>query len=135
MLRFLKFTAVTVPMFLLDLLILVLLTKYAHMHYVLAAGIAFTIATTLNYILSRHFVFTETTRSISLGYIYFLGIAGAGLLTVTTSMWVLVGLLHFNYIASRLLIAAVEGMWNYLMNFYFNFQVDEEHQVMHQPHP
>ncbi|MBA3788884.1 GtrA family protein [Patescibacteria group bacterium] len=121
--RFLRYVAVTLPTFLLDLGLLVLLTQVFSVNYVLATGIAFIVATTANYFLSRRFVFMGSHRSFSLGYVYFLTIALVGLFTVTSSIWVLVGLLHFNYILSRLLIAFVEGMWNYLMNLYLNFKV------------
>ena len=121
--RFFKYAAVTLPTFLFDLGILVTLTQVFHVQYVLAAGTAFVIATSLNYVLSRRFVFLGTHRSLSLGYVYFFMIAGAGLLTVTTGMYVFVGLLHFNYIVSRVGIALVEGVWNYLMNLYVNFRV------------
>ena len=123
MTRFIKYVAVTVPAFLFDLGLLVLFVQVLQVQYVLAAGSAFVIATTANYLFSRHFVFAGSSRSTSLGYAYFLIIAGMGLLMVTVSLWVLVGLMHFNYLVARIGIALVEGMWNYLMNLYFNFRI------------
>lgn len=121
--RLLKYIAVTLPTFLFDLGLLALLVQSFHVQYVFAAGIAFIVATTANYLLSRHFVFLRSERSMALGYLYFLAIAGTGLLMVTVSIWVLVHILLFNYLVSRVLIALVEGTWNYLMNLYFNFRV------------
>ncbi|MDB5195328.1 MAG: GtrA family protein [Parcubacteria group bacterium] len=123
MARLLKYIAVTLPTFLFDLGLLTLLVQIFHVQYVLAAGFAFIVATTTNYVLSRHFVFIGSERSLGLGYVYFLIIAGVGLLMVTVSIWILVQVFLLNYLVSRILIALVEGSWNYLMNLYLNFRV------------
>ncbi len=123
LIRFFKYTSVGVSTFLFDLGLLYILTDTLHIYYVLSAALAFIIAVSCNYFISRKLVFKGTLRSAHAGYLIFLLIAGVGLATVTGLMYVFVTLLGMNYLLSRVLIAAVVGIWNYLMNLYVNFKV------------
>jgi len=121
--RFLKYSSVGVSTFLFDLFLLYLLIDHVKLYYPIATAAAFGIAVSINYVLSRHFVFKGTLRSAHAGYGIFILIASAGLFAVTGLMVVFVEVLHMNYIPSRIIIAAMVGMWNYLMNLYVNFKV------------
>jgi len=121
--RFVQYTLVGMSTFALDLFLLFILTDLLRIHYVLSAGLAFLIAISINYFLSRRFVFAGTLRSIHAGYTIFLAISGAGLLLVVVLMYVAVDILNINYLLSRVLIAGIVGIWNYLMNLYVNFKV------------
>ena len=125
--RFLKYSTVGASTFVLDLLLLYVFTDLWGIGYVLAAGVAFVIAVSINYFLSRRFVFKQTTRNHQTGYINFLGIALGGMLLVMGGMYVCVSLLELNYLLSRIAIAAVTGFWNYLLNLFVNFQVAGKH--------
>lgn len=125
--RFLKYSAVGVSTFIFDLLLLFFLTDYVGINYVVAAGGAFVVAVSINYMVSRTYVFKGTERSLHSGYGYFLAIAGIGLLFVMGSMYVLVEVLALHYLLSRVCIAAITGMFNYLTNLYFNFKVVGKH--------
>ncbi len=125
--RFVKYSSVGVATFLFDLVLLYLLTDFLHVQYVISAGIAFTIAVSINYLLSRRFVFHGTLRSVHAGYAIFLLIAGTGLVVVMGMMYVLVDIAGINYLISRVLIAGIVGVWNYLMNLYVNFRVAGSH--------
>ncbi len=118
--RFLKYSAVGVSTFAFDLVLLFVLTDFLHIQYIVSTGIAFILAVSVNYFLSRALVFKGTLRSVHAGYAIFIIIAASGLLIVTGSMFVLVGL---NYLVSRVLIAGIVGVWNYLLNLYVNFKV------------
>lgn len=125
--RFFKYLAVGVSTFILDLLLLYILTDYFLINYLISTAVAFVIAVSINYYFSRKFVFTKTLRSIHHGYYAFLCISGAGLLFVVLLMAFFVELLSFNYLISRIVVAAFVGMWNYLMNLYVNFKVAGSH--------
>ncbi len=125
--RFLKYSTVGASTFVLDLLLLYVFTDLWGIGYVLAAGVAFVIAVSINYFLSRRFVFKQTTRNHQTGYTNFLGIALGGMLLVMGGMYVCVSLLELNYLLSRIAIAAVTGFWNYLLNLFVNFQVAGKH--------
>jgi putative flippase GtrA len=125
--RLLKYSSVGVSTFLFDLLLLYLLIDYAKIFYPVATAMAFGIAVSINYILSRRFVFQGTLRSIHSGYGIFIAIASVGLVAVTGLMMVFVEVLHMNYIPARIIIAGIVGLWNYLMNLYVNFKVAGKH--------
>src|SRR3989344_658256 len=121
--RFLKYSLVGISTFAFDLFLLLVFTEFFSWHYLIAAGAAFLIAVSVNYVLSRQFVFIGTSRSVSEGYVLFLIIAGTGLAAVTFFMFIFVDILHWNYLFSRIAIAGIVGIWGYLMNFYFNFKL------------
>lgn len=121
--RFGKSFGVGLVTFALDLALLSLFIDVFHLYYVVAAGVAFVIATSLNYVISRRYVFTGSERGVRSGYLLFLLIGGVGVLIITTLMYVLVDVFTFHYLISRILIAGVVGWWNYLMNLHVNFKV------------
>ncbi|MCA9365977.1 GtrA family protein [Candidatus Kaiserbacteria bacterium] len=125
--RFIKYTFVGTATFALDLLLLVFLTDYFKVPYLPAAGVSFLIAVSLNYVLSRRYVFRGSLRSTGSGYLNFLSIAVLGLLIVLAGMYVLVSLLGLPLLPSRLIVAAVTGFWNYLLNLFVNFKVAGKH--------
>lgn len=112
-----------VSTFLLDLFLLFLFTDFFGWQYIFSAGVAFIIAVSINYFVSRRFVFRGILRRAGAGYGIFLVIAGAGLVAVTTLMALFVGVFGWHYLISRILIAGIVGFWNYLMNLYVNFKV------------
>lgn len=120
--RFGKYTLVGTVIFVLDLGLLFLLVDTFLIPPVFAAGLAFIVAVSLNYFVSRKFVFSKTRREVKIGYLTFLLIAGVGLLLVTGGMYVLLHL-GVQYLLARVIIATVTGFWNYMMNLYVNFNV------------
>jgi len=125
--RFLKYSFIGSSTFILDLSILYILTDIFLINYLTSTSIAFIIAVSINYYLSKNFVFTKTTRKTDHGYYYFLIIAGTGLIFVIILMKFFVEILLLNYLLSRILVAGIVGMWNYLINLYFNFKVTGIH--------
>ena len=111
----------------LDLVLLFIFIDYMSLHPVVAAGIAFLMAVSLNYVVSRRYVFSKTQRDVKTGYVNFLIIVGIGLGVVTGGMYILVSVLGFNYLISRIAVALCTGMWNYIMNLYLNFKVVGKH--------
>jgi putative flippase GtrA len=121
--RFLKYASVGGSTFVFDLFLLYLLIDYFNIYYVLATAMAFGVAVSINYFLSRRFVFKGTLRSVHEGYGIFILIALVGLGTVTGLMILFVEVFHLHYLTARIIIAGIVGMWNYLMNLYVNFKV------------
>ena len=125
--RFLKYSLIGGSTFAFDLLLLSILTELLYVNPVLASGAAFLVAVSINYWISRTFVFKGTGRDTASGYVYFLMIAGTGLAFVMGTMFVLVSVLGFHPLLSRVCVAAVTGFWNYLINLYFNFKMAGKH--------
>ena len=121
--RFFRYLSVGLSTFLLDLFLLWFLIEIFLWHYLFSTGLAFFIAVSLNYFLSRRYVFPETFRSFRRGYVYFLSIAFSGMLFVLALMFFLVEYFQLAPFVSRIAVASVVGFWNYLMNLYVNFKV------------
>lgn len=121
--RFFKYSFVGVSTFLLDLFLLFLFTDFFDIHYLVSVAIAFSISVTVQYFISRHYVFKGTLRSVHEGYIIFLLIMGGGLALITFLMYVLVDVFLWHYLAARVITASFTGIINYLMNLYVNFRV------------
>ena len=125
--RFLKYFLVGFSTFLFDLLLLYIFTDVFHVNYLLSVGIAYFIAVSINYYVSRKFVFSKTLERVDKGYINFILIGSAGLLFVVLLMVFFVETLKIEYVISRIIVAGVVGFWNYLMNLYVNFKVSGKH--------
>jgi putative flippase GtrA len=125
--RFFKYALVGGSTFAFDLVLLFVLVDYFKMNEVVAAGVAFVIAVSINYLISRTFVFKGTKQGLKTGYINFIIIALIGLLIVTSGMYLMTVVLQWNYLASRVIVAGFTGCWNYLMNLFVNFKVAGKH--------
>jgi len=121
--RFLRYALVGVSTLSLDLLVLAGLTNLLHVPYYVATPIGFLVGVSVNYFISRRFVFGGTERPIHHGYAYFILMAGAGALLITGAVTLLVTYVHLHFLVARILVAGVVGIGNYLGNLYFNFKV------------
>lgn len=126
--RFLRYTLVGGSTFLFDLLLLFAATTYAGVPYYLATPGAFLVAVSLNYLISRHFVFRGTTRRHRVGYSVFIGVAVLGALGTTLGVTLFVTYAGLHFLVARVLTSLVVGMGNYLFNLFFNFKVVGLHQ-------
>src|SRR3989339_343452 len=125
--RFVRYVAVGTSTFGLDLALLAFFVQVVHLQYLFATGISFLIAVSLNYVLSRKWVFSRTSRTYERGYVNFLLIAVFGLFLVVSLMAVAVEYFFFSYIIALVLVACVVGMLNYLLNLYWNFNIAGKH--------
>ena len=126
--RFAKYTLISSTAFGFDLLLLFILVDVFSQNQVIAAGIAFVIATSIQYFIVRRIVFPETQQTIARTYVAFLTIGTTGLLVIMGLMYIMTTILEWNYLVSRIGIAGFVGMWNYLMNLYINFKVAGIHK-------
>lgn len=125
--RFLKYSVVGVATLSFDLLLLAALTQLLSIPYTISTPLAFLVAVSINYAISRTFVFRGTERTVHRGYIYFLCIAGAGAFVVTAGVYLLVTYAHLYYLVARIAIAGFVGIANYLTNLHWNFRVAGKH--------
>ena len=125
--RFLRYTSVGVGTFTFVLDLLFVFIDFFKMQYLVATAVAFVIAVSINFALSRSVAFRETERSIPVSYIGFLGIGTVALFVIMFSMYVAVDVFAFNYFVSRILIAIIVGFCNYLFNLYQTFNVAGRH--------
>jgi putative flippase GtrA len=125
--RFFKYSSVGVSTFLLDLLMLYIFVSFFQINYIIATGLAFLVAVSINYIVSRKLVFNKTETFFTKGYIKFITIATIGVTLTLGGMYILVTIVGIYYLLARCFISALVGMGNYLFNLYYNFKVVGEH--------
>jgi putative flippase GtrA len=125
--RFSKYSVVGASTFVFDLALLFLLVDVFLVEQVIAAGVAFFIAISINYYISRQYVFKHSHRSLQSSYANFILIASVGVALVTGGMYIMTHLLAWNYLIARIIVAGMTGIWNYLMNLYVNFKVAGKH--------
>lgn len=121
--RLFKYALVGGSTFAFDLVILYAMTDLAGIPYYVSTPLAFVIAVSINYFVSRKFVFKGTQRHIHHGYAYFLGVAILGGLLISGAVAGLVTLFALHYLVARTLVACVVGLGNYLFNLHINFKV------------
>ncbi len=127
LIRFLKYVIVGVSTFIFDLALLYIFIDILLWNYVIATGVAFAIAISVNYFFSRRYVFKETSRSFYTGYVAFMVIASMGIGIAMLGMALMVEKFYFHLLDSRIIIAGVVGIWNYLMNLYVNLKIVDEY--------
>jgi putative flippase GtrA len=125
--RFLKYSSVGVSTFLFDLLLLYIFVSIFNVDYMTATGLAFFIAVSINYFLSRKYVFSKTNTFLTKGYFTFMLFALFGIRLTLGGMYVLVRIFGIYYLLARCLISVCVGTINYLSNLYLNFKVSGNH--------
>jgi putative flippase GtrA len=126
--RFARYTLVGTSTFVIDLLLLYFFIDVITLNYLVGSGLAFVCAISVNYFISRRYVFKGTQRDMRSGYLNFIAIALVGLLIVVTGMYVLVSLLGVGYFIARFTVAVLTGFWNYLLNLFVTFKVAGKHE-------
>jgi putative flippase GtrA len=127
LIRFMRYAAIGVATLAFDLLLLAGATELAGIPYYLATPLAFLVAVSLNYALSRSLVFRGSERPVHHSYAFFLLIALAGALLITGAVALLVTYLHLYYLLARVVVAGFVGIANYLANLHWNFKVAGVH--------
>lgn len=125
--RFMRYAAVGISTLAFDLVLLYVLTEYVGIPYYIGTPLAFLVAVSINYLISRRLVFKGTARNHTTGYTYFIIIALVGATATTTGVAFLVQYGHLYYLLARVLVAGFVGVGNYLANLFFNFKVVGHH--------
>lgn len=105
-----------------DVALLWLAVELAGAPYLPTAAVAFLVAMSLHYALSRLWVFRGTERGMAAGYVYFLINAGIGLVVTIGAFWALMELAGLHYLVARVLASIVAGILVFFLNAVFNFK-------------
>jgi putative flippase GtrA len=95
--------------------------------YLFATAIAFLMAVSVNYVISRKFVFHRTVTTHKKGYSSFIGVALASALFIVMAMYVLVDVLGAHYLLARTLVSSFVGAGKYSYHLYVTFKVSGKH--------
>lgn len=121
--RFFKYAVVNVGTLLLDLAMLYIAVSVVHIPLAVSTPGSFLIAVSIDYLLSRQYVFIGTKRSWHAGYLYFIIFAILTATVTTVLTLLLVNGFHLWYLLARILVAGLIGLANYVFNLYVNFKV------------
>ena len=104
--------------FLLEYILLYVLTEYMHIGYLVSSAIAFTVSLLVNYILCLLVVFTVKHQS-SLEIGLFIITSLIGLIINQGVMWFLVEIIAWWYMFAKVIASGIVMIWNY-KKIYFN---------------
>ena len=111
--------------FILDFSTLVILTEFAHFHYLLSAGIAFFLASFSNYLLSIGWVFKKRRfKNYYIEYMVFISIGFLGLSLNQIVMWFFTEKIMLYYILSKIIAVAMVASYNYFLKKFVLFNID-----------
>jgi putative flippase GtrA len=115
-------TAASIVAFTIDIAILWLLVELTPVTYLPAAAIGFLIAMSVQYVISRIWVFPDSDQGIAKGYAYFLVNAGVGLVITLAVFAAFIWWVEIHYLLARLIASAVAGIAVFFLNAVFNFK-------------
>lgn len=120
--QFFRYTLVGRLAFVVDLVLLFVLTEYAHWHYLVSATLSFLAGLLVNYILSTQWIFRSSKiKNKKIEFILFglIGVIGLGLNNVL--LYFFTDLIGLYYMLSKLITAVLVYAWNFLGRRYFLF--------------
>lgn len=103
--------------FLLEYILLYVLTEYMHIGYLVSSAIAFTVSLLVNYILCLLVVFNVKHQS-SLEIGLFIITSLIGLIINQGVMWFLVELIAWWYMFAKVIASGIVMIWNYITKRY-----------------
>lgn len=110
-----RFILVGGACFVLDYGLLYILTEYGGLHYLLSAGVSFTISVFVNYWLCLVCVFRGANTQTHRAKMLFFGSSIAGLGLNQLLMWMLVDLFGIYYMIAKPIAAGIVMVWNYVL--------------------
>ncbi|HET9428330.1 MAG TPA: GtrA family protein [Allosphingosinicella sp.] len=114
-------TIVSCVCFAFDLLLLWAFVEYLGMNKLVAAAIAFLIATSLHYAFAHGWIFKGTEQAIGKGYAWFLVNALVGLVLTIVLFWAFMAI-GFHYLVARVIASVFAGLSVFLLNAVLNFR-------------
>lgn len=121
-LQFFRYTFVGGFAFIVDFGLLILLTEYFHIYYLLSAGIAFVFGLVVNYYLSINWVFDKRiVRNRFVEFLIFtmIGLIGLGLNELF--LWLLTDKFLIHYILSKGITTFIVYFWNFFARKFLLF--------------
>ena len=118
-----KYSFIGIICFFLDLGILLLITKYTMIHYLLASSIGYMSGAILNYGLSINWVFKKRNLKEywKTEFIFFIFIEILALLAMSGFLYTFKGILKLNLIAAKILSNTLAAFLNYGLKYNYLF--------------
>lgn len=125
--QFIKYSIIGLFSTLFDFLLLWLLLNNTELHYLVAAAIAFCIATLIHYTFNRKFNYNQKRRKYATGAGYFMIINCLGLALTLGITAFLVELVSLVPLISRIIAAPIVGLLSYILNTKITFKETLRH--------
>lgn len=109
-----NFVLVGTLAFAVDYFILIILTEYARISYLIAAGLSFSISVIVNFLLSMRFVFKAKDKSTREQFVIFISTSVIGLVLNEIGLWIFVELLSIDYRLAKIVMAAIVMLFNFV---------------------
>lgn len=100
--------------FVFDFAVLYSLTEFAGVHYLLSSILSFIVGVTVNYLLSKVWVFDRSTfnnKGLEFGIFALIGAVGLGLTTLF--MYLFTDVARFHYLFSKIVATILVYLWNF----------------------
>lgn len=94
--------------------VLVALTEYLHVYYILSATISFVLAVIANYYICLTWVFKSSKKQSRKQFAFFLVTSIVGLLLNIIIIKMVVEILRVHYVLAKLIATIVVTVWNYV---------------------
>ena len=113
--QFSKFTVTGATCFGIDFGLMVLLKEVFGVYYLVASGISFVVATCINYLISKHWVYdVKDKRARFTELIIFIILSAIGLGINTLLLWVFTSKAGIHYTISKLMAGIIGSIYNYI---------------------
>ena len=113
--QFAKFGVVGVFAFVIDYGLLVILTEFAGLNYLVSATVSFVVSVAFNYVASMRYVFTRKENMNRVAeFAIFITLSVVGLLINDGLMYVGCEFLGISYLITKLFATAVVMVWNFV---------------------
>lgn len=113
--QFLQFGIVGVICFVIDYGLMIILTEYIGIDYLLSCALSFIISTTANYYLSKRYVFEfKRNKNMTIEFILFVLLSSVGLGLTETLMFTFVDKFGLYYMFSKIIVTGIVMFYNFL---------------------
>ena len=113
--QLMKFGIVGVICFGIDYGLMIFLTEFCGISYLISSGISFSVSVMVNYTLSLKFVFeTDKDKNKIVEFLIFIILSVVGLGINQVLMWVCVDKLHVYYMISKIGVTGVVMVYNFI---------------------
>lgn len=110
-----KFGVVGVVCFGIDYSLMILLTEFGGLDYLLSSGISFSVSVVVNYLLSMCFVFqSKKNANKTKEFVLFVVLSVTGLMLTEALMWVGVEQFKLRYTFSKVIVTGIVMIYNFV---------------------